>query len=58
MDEGEAARNGGFPTRNFLGTDFEMAGTSFRGGWNDLPSGGRFRTFFLPSVSETSSMDR
>lgn len=29
MDEREAAHNRGFPTRDFLGASFEMAGTGF-----------------------------
>jgi hypothetical protein len=36
MDEREAARNGSFPSRDFLGTSFEMAGTGFSCSGNDL----------------------
>jgi hypothetical protein len=32
MDEREAADDGGFPARNFLGTNFAMAGTGFGDG--------------------------
>jgi hypothetical protein len=37
MDEGEAARDGGFPTRNLVGTNFEMAGTGFGDCRRDSP---------------------
>jgi hypothetical protein len=37
MDEREAVRDGGLPTRKFRGTDFEMAGTGFCCCADDLP---------------------
>jgi hypothetical protein len=37
MDEREAARNRGFPSRDFLGTSFERSGTGFGYSGDDSP---------------------
>jgi hypothetical protein len=37
MDEREAAHDRGFPSRDFLGASFEMAGTGFGWSGHDSP---------------------
>jgi hypothetical protein len=53
MDEREAARNRGFPSRKLFGTDIEMAGTRFGCSGDGAPV---FATF--PAASQSFSFSQ